>query len=90
MFVITRANSNKIQREVTVIKILHISGIGMAPHFLLLLHFMSSLCLGGKKEKTHLVSHAEQNRQFEIKTTGIEEKGSDYQNDDKCDILYAL
>ena len=61
----------------------------MALHFLLLLVFMSSLCLEGKKEKTHIVSHAEQNKRFKIKTTGIEEKVSDYQNDDKGDFLYV-
>ena len=48
---------------------------------------MSSLCLEGKKEKTHIVSHAKQDRRFKIETNGIEEKGSDYQNDDKDDLI---
>ena len=61
----------------------------MAPHFLLLFLFMSSLCLGRKKEKTYMVSNAEQNRQFIIKTNGVEKKGSDYQNDGKDDISYV-
>ena len=60
----------------------------MAPHFLLLFLFMYSLCLGRKKEKTYMVSNAEQNRVFKIKTHGVEKKGSDYQNDNKDDISY--
>ena len=61
----------------------------MAPHFLLLFLFMSSLCLGRKKEKTYMVSNAEQNRWFKIKTNGIKGKGSDYQYDDKDYNLYV-
>ena len=61
----------------------------MAPHFLLLFLFMSSLCLGRKKEKTYMVSNAEQNRVFKIKTNGVVKKGSDYQNDGKDDISYV-
>ena len=57
----------------------------MAPHFLLLLLFMSSLCLGRKKEKTYNVSNTEQNRRFKIKTSRVEKKGYDYQNVDKDD-----
>ena len=57
----------------------------MAPHFLLLLLCMSSLCLGRKNGKTYTVSNREQDRRFKIKTKGVEEKGFDYQNDDKDD-----
>ena len=60
----------------------------MAPHFLLLLLSMSSLCLGRKKEKTHIVKNTEKDRRFKIKTSRVEKKGYDYQNDDKDDILY--
>ena len=58
----------------------------MAPHFLLFLLFMSSLCLG--KKKTYMVSNAEQNKRFKIKTNGVEGRGSDYQYDDKDDNSY--
>ena len=59
----------------------------MAPHFLLLLLSVSSLCLGRKKEKTHIVSNTEKDRRFKIKTKGVEKKGYDYQIDDKDDSI---
>ena len=37
-----------------------------------------------------MVSNAEQNRVFKIKTNGVEKKGSDYQNDGKDNISYVL
>ena len=51
-------------------------------HILLLLFFMSCLCLGYAKKKTHVVKH--NNKSWKIKTvkSGAKGTGNDYQEDE--------
>ena len=50
-------------------------------HILLLLFFMSCLCLGYAKKKTHVVKH--NNKRWKVKTVEgrAKGKGNDYQED---------